>query len=121
MATALSTRIRAFWLACLLALAPAGPLGLLLTSHGPEAEHGVALTHDAADHGIAPGSLPDRAPDRHCLYCQTASSLRLGWLSSASVLDAPASAPADAFLWQAVGLRFGLRHALPARAPPAAA
>lgn len=122
MAVVLASRVRALWLVCLLALTPAGPLGLILAGHGPgEDTHVTALVHDAADHGISAGALTDVGPDRHCLYCQSTSSLRFGWATSGTHLRAPASAPADWPEPEGDLLRTRLRHALPARAPPLAA
>jgi len=121
MATAL--RLRALWLVCLLALTPASPLGLPLSAHAADAErHGpaVGVVHDAADHGIAPDALPDAAADPHCLYCQTASSLRLGWSESRTSLADPAHIVVDWPDAPDAALRGRMRHALPARAPPQA-
>lgn len=115
-AATLATRLRALWLACLLALAPAGPLGLMLSGHATS--HVAAPQHDAADHGISGGALADRAPDRHCLFCQTAPSLRFGWVESPVHLDAPSSAAISWVDLQGGGLRSNSRAALPARAPP---
>lgn len=119
MAVTLATRLRALWLVCLLVLAPAGPLGLVLSGHAAGQEsHADTLVHDASDHGISAGALADHAPDRHCLFCQTASSLRFGWVEASSHLRAPGS---TTVVW--VGLQGGSprsdsRAALPARAPP---
>ena len=119
MVVPLATRLRALWLACLLVLAPAGPLGLLISGHATgESVHVTAAVHDAADHGISAGVLPDASPDRHCLYCQTASSLRFGWGGVPVSLLAPASTSIE---W--IALQGGVPHsdarlALPARAPP---
>jgi hypothetical protein len=119
MAVTMATRLRALWLVCLLVLAPAGPLGLLLTGHATgEDTHVATPQHDAADHGISAGALADHAPDRHCLFCQTASSLRFGWIESPVRLHAPASAAIGWIDLQGGGLRSDSRAALPARAPP---
>jgi hypothetical protein len=122
MAVALASRVRALWLVCLLALTPAGPLGLIPSGHAPgEDTHAATLVHDASDHGISAGALADVNPERHCLYCQSTSSLRFGWASPGTQLRAPSAAPVD---WPEVAgdlLRTRLRHALPARAPPLAA
>lgn len=105
---------------CLLALAPASPLGLALTSHDADAPlHGaVAVVHDEADHGIAPEPLPDTAGDAHCLYCQTATSLRLGWGHVRVTVFDPSSRRLEWADAPAVAPGVWLRHSLPARAPP---
>jgi hypothetical protein len=118
MAVTLVARLRALCLVCLLVLAPAGALGPVLSGHatGQDA-HVTALVHDAADHGLSAGALADRALDRHCLFCQTASSFRFGWVE-APALRAPG--------WSSIGWvdlqggepRSDSRAAVPARAPP---
>ena len=122
MAVALASRIRTLWLVCLLALAPAGPLGLFLSGHAPgEDTHAATLVHDASDHGISAGALGEAGSDWHCLYCQSTSSLRFGFDVTAAHLRAPSCVAVD---WpEAEGdlLRTRLRHSLPARAPPLAA
>jgi hypothetical protein len=122
MAVVLASRARALWLVCLLAFTPAGPLGLTLSGHAPGQDtHAATLVHDPSDHGISAGALADVSPDRHCLYCQSTSSLRFGWASPGTHLRAPSSVPVD---WPDTAgdrLRTRLRHALPARAPPLAA
>lgn len=121
MAVALASQLRALWLVCLLALTPAGPLGLVLPAHDAAADvHGPlsAAVHDAADHGIAPEALPVAAGDGHCLYCQTASSLRLGWGEARSALADPAPVIVDWPDAPEAALRARMRHGLPARAPP---
>jgi hypothetical protein len=121
-AATLATRLRALWLVCLLVLAPAGPLGLIFYGHATgEDTHVASPQHDAADHGISAGALADRAPDRHCLFCQTASSLRFGWVESPVHLDAPASAALSWIDLQGGALRSDSRAAVPARAPPSRA
>lgn len=119
MAGALALRLRALWLVCLLVLTSANPLGLL-TTHAAEADQHapVAVEHDAADHGIAPGSLPDGDADRHCLYCQFASSTRLGWVETQTRLADPAPVLVDWPDSHDAALRTRMRHGLPARAPP---
>lgn len=120
MTAGVATRLRALWLACLLALAPAGPLGLVVSGHATGTDsHVVTLAHDAADHGISPGAIPDVTPDRHCLYCQTASSLRFGWVEAPQHLRAPLSTTVDWIELQGGAPRSNSRAALPARAPPA--
>lgn len=115
----LATRLRALWLVWLLVLAPAGPLGLVLSGHATGADtHVVAQPHDPLDHGISSGALADHAPDRHCLYCQTASSLRFGWIEAPAHLHAP---PSASIVWvdlQSAPARSDARTSLPARAPP---
>ncbi len=120
MVASFGNRMRALWLACLLAFAPGGPVGLLLTGHAAgEIAHATATPiHDASDHGISAGALADTAADRHCLYCQTASSLRFGSLEGDTRLAAPVSAAIDWPDTTADALRSRLRQALPARAPP---
>ena len=116
----LAWRLRAIWLACLLALAPApaGPVGLLVSDHATgAAAHAAAPVHDASDHGISAGSLAETDPDRHCLYCQFAST-RLGAVVGGTRLAAPAAVEVDWPAPQDNVLRTRLRHALPARAPP---
>ena len=123
MAVALASRLRALWLVCLLALTPASPLGLVVSGHEAEANlHGstLGLVHDAADHGIAPDALPDAGADTHCLYCQTASSLRLGWSESRTTLADPAHVVVEWPDAPDAALRVRMRHGLPARAPPQA-
>jgi hypothetical protein len=119
MAVTLVARLRALWLVCLLVLTPVGPLGLVLSGHatGQDA-HVTALVHDAADHGLSGGALPDRAPDRHCLFCQTASSLRFGWVETPAHLRAPGSSSITWIDLQGGSPRSDSRAALPARAPP---
>jgi len=118
----LATRLRAFWLACLLVLAPAGPLGFILAGHPTgEETHAATLVHDASDHGISAGALADTTPDRHCLYCQTASSLRFGWIERLGYLSAPYSTSIDWVELQGGAPRSDSRTALPARAPPSRA
>lgn len=120
---ALASRLRALWLVCLLALTPASPLGLVLSGHAADADlHAstVGVIHDAADHGIAPEALPDAGADTHCLYCQTASSLRLGWSESRTSLVDPALVVIEWPDASEAALRLRMRHALPARAPPQA-
>lgn len=113
------TRLLALWLVCLLVLAPAGPLGLVLSGHATgEDTHVASLTHDASDHGIAAGALADRGPDRHCLYCQTASSLRFGWMQAPAHLHAPDWSSVAWIDLQGGAPRSDSRAALPARAPP---
>jgi hypothetical protein len=115
-------RLRSLWLVCLLVLTPAGPLTLAFTGHGPgDDAHPAAVVHDAADHGISAGALPDSAPEPHCLYCQSASSHRFGWIEAPGALHAPAAIVVDWPATDADSLRTRLRHALPARAPPRAA
>ena len=122
MTVGLATRLRALWLACLLVLAPAGPLGLLVSGHATGADsHVDASVHDAADHGISAGALAEDTPDRHCLYCQTASSLRFGWVEVPQHLRAPSSAAIDWIELQGGAPRSDSRAALPARAPPSRA
>ncbi len=119
MAVSLSTRLRALWLACLLVLAPAGPLGLIVTGHATDRDaHAATLVHDAADHGISAGALADRAPDRHCIFCQTASSVRFGWAKAITGLHRPGSSTLCRVERPAAlpDLRLGV--VLPARAPP---
>lgn len=123
MAVALASRLRALWLVCLLALTPASPLGLGLAGHAPDADlHAstIGVIHDAADHRIAPEALPDPAADTHCLYCQTASSLRLGWSETHAALADPAHIAVEWPDAPDAALRHRMRHALPARAPPQA-
>lgn len=124
MAVALAPRLRALWLVCLLALTPASPLGLALSGHEADADlHGsttVGVVHDAADHGIAPEALPEAAADTHCLYCQTASSLRLGWSESRTSLADPALVVVEWPDAPDAALRVRMRLGLPARAPPPA-
>lgn len=122
MLVALALRLRALWLVCLLALTPASPLGLVLTSHDADqgAHATVSVIHDAADHGVAPEPLPDPATDRHCLYCQSASSLRFGWTAAQAHLTDPAQVVVDWPDTVAAALRTRMRHGLPARAPPVA-
>jgi hypothetical protein len=117
MALALASRLRALWLVCLLALTPAGPLGLLEFAHTGAATH-AATIHDPSDHGISAGALDPKQPDRHCLYCQTASTLRFGRVETDTHLRAPAMAPVDWPERRRDALRSRLRHALAARAPP---
>ena len=45
MGTTLATRLRALWLVCLLVLAPAGPLGLVLSGHAT-GEDALATRHE---------------------------------------------------------------------------
>ena len=119
MGVTLATRLRALWLVCLLVLAPAGPLGLILSGHATgEDTHVSSPLHDASDHGIAAGALADRAPDRHCLFCQTASSLRFGWTKSPTHLGAPDWSVVSWVSLQGGAPRSDSRAALPARAPP---
>lgn len=123
MAAALASRLRALWLVCLLALTPASPLGLLLATHDADTDlhgAGVGVVHDAADHGIAPEALPDTAVDAHCLYCQTASSLRLGWSPTPTTLADPATVVVEWTEAPDAALRVWMRRGLPARAPPRA-
>ena len=118
----LATRLRALWLVFLLVLAPAGPAGLILSGHLSGADtHVETAVHDAADHGIAAGDLPVNTPDRHCPYCQTASSLRFGWTETPQYLRAPASTSVDWIELQGGAPRSDSRAALPARAPPSRA
>ena len=122
MAVALATRLRALWLVFLLVLAPAGPAGLILSGHLAGADsHVETAVHNAADHGIAAGDLPVNTPDRHCPYCQTASSLRFGWIEIPQYLRAPASTSVDWIELQGGAPRSDTRAALPARAPPSRA
>lgn len=122
MAVTLATRLRALWLVCLLVFAPAGSASLLLTGHAPgEDVHAATPVHDASDHGIAAGALADHAPDRHCLFCQTASSLRFGWVESPLHLRTPASASVRWTDQHGLVRDSGSRLSLPARAPPARA
>lgn len=115
----LVTRLGALWLAWLLVLVPAGPLGLVMFGHSTGADsHASTSVHDASDHGISAGTLADLAPDRHCLYCQTASSLRLGWASTPERLPAPVWTAVDSIELQGGAPRSDSRTALPARAPP---
>ena len=120
MAVTLVARLRALWLVCLLVLAPVGPLGLVLSGHatGQDA-HVTALVHDAADHGLSGGALPDRAPDRHCLFCQTASSLRFGWVETPGTSAPPARRRSPGSTCRA-GPRVRIRARLcrPAHRPP---
>lgn len=119
MAVTLATRLRALWLVGLLVLSQAGPLGLFLTGHAPgEESHVTTLVHDASDHGISAGALPDTTPDRHCLFCQTASSLRFGWIEARALVYAPGSASISWVDLQGGSPRSDSRAALPARAPP---
>ncbi len=119
MVVGLATRLRALWLACLLVLLPAGPLGLLVSGHATGADtHAAASVHDASDHGLSSGALADATPDRHCPYCQTASSLRFGWVSTPQRLGAPVWTAVDWIELQGGGPRSDSRAALPARAPP---
>lgn len=119
MAATLATRLRALWLVWLLALAPAGPLGLILSGHATgEETHAVAVQHDPSDHGISAGALAEHGPDRHCLFCQTASSLRFGGIQASARLHAPHSAAIDWIEWRRPSLRSDARATLPARAPP---
>lgn len=118
MAVPLATRLRALWLVILLVLAPAGPAGLILSGHVAGADaHAETAMHNAADHGIAAGALPVNTPDRHCPYCQTASSLRFGWIETPQYLRAPASMSVDWIELQGGAPRSDSRAALPARAP----
>ena len=117
MAAPLATRLRALWLVLLLVLAPAGPGGLTFSGHVADV-HAEAPVHDPTDHGIAAGVLPVNTPDRHCPYCQTASSLRFGWIETPPYLRAPASTPIAWIELQGGGPRSDSRAALPARAPP---
>jgi hypothetical protein len=122
MAVSLATRLRALWLVVLLVLAPAGPAGLIVFGHAAATDpHAEVALHDAADHGIAAGALAVNTPDRHCLYCQTASSLRFGWVETPAYLRAPASTSIDWIELQGGAPRSDSRAALPARAPPARA
>jgi hypothetical protein len=122
MAMPLATRFRALWLVLLLAVAPAGPAGLILSGHVAGGDvHAEAPIHDASNHGIAAGTLPANTPDRHCLYCQTASSLRFGWTETPQYLRAPASTTLDWIELQGGAPRSDSRAALPARAPPSRA
>ena len=122
MGVTLATRLRALGLAWLLVLAPAGPAGLILSGHATGADgHVTTVVHDATDHGISAGALADAPPDRHCLYCQSASSHRFGWVEAAARPDAPDS---TAIVWaelQEGAPRSDSGAALPARAPPARA
>lgn len=119
MAVPLATRFRALWLVFLLVFAPAGPTSLIISGHvaGGDA-HAEAPIHNAADHGIAAGTLPANTPERHCPYCQTASSLRFGWVETPQYLRAPASTSVDWIELQGGAPRSDSRAALPARAPP---
>ena len=122
MAVPLATRLRALWLVFLLVLAPAGPAGLILSGHLAGADpHGETAVHDPTDHGIAAGELPVNTPDRHCPYCQTASSLRFGWVETPQYLRAPSSTSVDRIELQGGAPRSDSRAALPARAPPSRA
>jgi hypothetical protein len=119
MAVTLATRLRALWLVLLLVLAPAGPAGLILSGHATGTDsHVEPAVHDASNHGIAAGALAVHSPDRHCLYCQTASSLRFGWIEVPQYLRAPASTAVDWIELQGGAPRSDSRPALPARAPP---
>ncbi len=116
----LATRLRALWLACLLVLVPAGPLGLLVSGHSTGADsHGPPSVHDASDHGMSAGGLADVSLDRHCLFCQTASSLRFGWVATPARLRAPVCTAVDWIELQGGAPRSDSHRALPARAPPA--
>ncbi|WP_239491624.1 DUF2946 family protein [Luteitalea sp. TBR-22] len=118
----MATRLRALWLVCLLVFAPAGPAGLILSGHPTgEDTHLSAVAHDATDHGISAGALAEAAPDRHCLYCQTASSHRFGRVDAATHPQAPSSTPIVWVELQEGAPRSDSRAALPARAPPARA
>ena len=122
MTVPMAPRLRALWLVVLLVLAPAGPAGLIVSGHATGADtHTEVGLHDAADHGIAAGALAVDTPDRHCFYCQTASSLRFGRVEIPSHLRAPASASIDWIELQGGAPRSDSRAALPARAPPARA
>ncbi len=121
MAVALASRFRALWLVCLLVLTPAGPLGLVVSDHGPgEGVHAATILHDESDHGISAGALAEHDQDRHCFYCQSTSSLRFGWSNTTVAVHAPACTPVDWPEPEGDLLRDRLRHALPARAPPRA-
>jgi hypothetical protein len=119
MAVPLATRFRALWLVLLLVLAPAGPASLLFSGHvaGGDAHVGTPV-HDASNHGVAAGTLPAATHERHCPYCQTASSLRFGWIETPQYLRAPASTSIDWIELQGGAPRSDSRAALPARAPP---
>lgn len=119
MVVPLATRLRVLWLACLLVLAPAGPLGLLISGHATgESAHVATTVHDASDHGISSGALFEGSPERHCLYCQTASSLRFGWVGMPVILRAPSASSIEWIELQGGAPRSNARAALPARAPP---
>lgn len=119
MSRTLANRLRALWLAALLVWSPAGPLSLALSGHAPgDAGHMVAGIHDATDHGISAGSLPDSSGERHCLYCQLARLLRFGGVESDRVLAAPTTTLVAWFDVPVDASDTRLRHAIPARAPP---
>lgn len=119
MGVALATRMRALWLVCLLVFAPVGPAGLILSGHPTgEETHAPTVAHDASDHGISAGALAEASPDQHCLYCQSASTHRFGWVEASAHPQAPSSTP---IVWadlQEGAPRSDSRAALPARAPP---
>lgn len=119
MTVGLATRLSALWLACLLVLVPSGPVGLLVSGHATAADSHVATSaHDASDHGMSAGGLADVTPDRHCPYCQTASSLRFGWFASPQRLGTPGWTAVDWIELQGGAPRSDSHAALPARAPP---
>ncbi|MCC6163974.1 MAG: hypothetical protein IT182_11565 [Acidobacteria bacterium] len=116
----LATRLRALWLLCLLVVGPAGPLGLILSGHAAgENTHVLSIVHDPADHGIAPGALPEGKQEEPCLFCQAASSLSIGCLESAATFVAPDRSAVSWIDSQAAAPRAAVRSGLPARAPPA--
>ncbi len=122
MVVTLATRLRALWLVCLLVLGPAGPLGLILSGHAAgEDTHVLSIVHDPADHGIAPGALPDGAQEGSCLFCQAASSVNIGCLESVATLVAPGRSAVSWSDSRAAAPRAAVRAGLPARAPPARA
>ena len=117
MAVLVATRLRALWLVCLLVLTPAGPLGLVLSGHmTSEDTHAAATVHDPTDHGISAGALGDVRPDRHCLYCRSASA----GLRFRSIF-APLHRPASTGLNCKAALRDRIRapHSRPAHPLPA--
>ena len=119
MGVTLATRLRALWLVCLLVLGPAGPLGLILSGHAAgEDTHVLSIAHDPADHGIAPGGLPDDEQDGQCVFCQLASSISLGCVESTATLAAPETAALRWIAAHAAAPRAVVRSGLPARAPP---
>ncbi|HTU99001.1 MAG TPA: hypothetical protein VMF13_00570 [Luteitalea sp.] len=119
MVPSLGIRLRALWLVLLLALAP-GPGALFLAGHASDgAAHATAApVHDPSDHGISAGALGEVTSDRHCLYCQTASSVRFGGLQADARLSTPLAVVVDWPNAPAAALHSRLRQALPARAPP---
>lgn len=117
----LGVRFRAFWLVCLLAVSPTGVL-TLLAGHAPGQDgHDSILVHDPADHAVSAGALAAAAGDRECLFCQAASTLRLGSDPVASRLEPPAVADLAPTTQTSHRLRTTLPRALLARGPPVVA